>query len=281
MNNDNLIVIRSVYKITEMLVEPAKHPITGRYPDCVRLLDSNGNMILSDLDRKKDISLFIPENQVIKIFDGKTFNLDDPYQQNEWEAIKYSKRIAKARDERDAHGNLVIDGNAARYGLAEFYVEIPGLEAKEVSKKKRRIHVAETYVYNDTFEGLVTKAKVLNLMPNGLSFAELEQMMIKQSQTRPDQVIDLYEGKETYYRILIVDAIEKNVFVRRDKLLYYGDILIGSSDESVVAWLRDPERKTILEAIRAEVYGEEYVDRSTEDSTESTPKKGKGKSSDK
>jgi hypothetical protein len=80
MNNDNLIVIRSVYKITEMLVEPAKHPITGRYPDCVRLLDSNGNMILSDLDRKKDISLFIPENSVIKIFDGKTFNLDDPYQ---------------------------------------------------------------------------------------------------------------------------------------------------------------------------------------------------------
>lgn len=273
MNNDNLIVIRSVYKITEMLVEPAKHPITGRYPDCVRLLDSNGNLILSDLDRKKDLNLFIPEDTVVKIFDGKTFNLDDPYEQSLWEAIKYSKRIAKARDERDAHGNLVIDGDSMRYGQAEFYVEIPGLEASEASKKKRKIHKAETYIYNDTYEGLVTKAKVLSLMPAGLTYSEVEQMLIKQAQVRPDQIIDLYEGKETYYRILIVDAVEKNVIIKRDNLFYYGDILLGSSEETVIAWLKDPERETILKTIRAEIYGEEYVERETPKKDASKDKK--------
>jgi hypothetical protein len=78
--NSNLIILRSVYKITEMIVEPARNPKTGRYPECVRPLDSNGNMVLSDQDRKKSIDLLIPENKAIKIFDGKTFDLDDPYE---------------------------------------------------------------------------------------------------------------------------------------------------------------------------------------------------------
>lgn len=268
MDNENLIVIRSVYKITEMFVEPAKNPVTGRYPDCVRLVDNNGNLILSEADRKKDISLFIPENTVIKIFDGKTFDLNDPYQKNEWDSIKYSKRIAKARDERDAHGNLVIDGDQARYGMAEFYVEIPGLEAKESSNKNRRVHRAENYIYNDTLEGLITKARILGMMPKGLTQPEVEQMLIKQAKSRPDVVIDLYESKETQYKILIIDAQDKNVFRKRENLFYYGDLLIGSSEESIIAWLKDPERKSVLEAIRAEIYGEEYVTRTTKKNNE-------------
>jgi len=259
--NENLIVIRSVYKVTEMLVEPAKHPITGRYPECVRMVDSNGNLVLSDADRKKDMGLFIPEDKVIRIFDGKTFDMNDPYQANEWEAIKYSKRIAKARDEKDEYGNLVIDGNAARYGAAEFYVEIPGLEAKTISTKKRKIHEAESYVYADTYEGLYTKARVLGMMVKGLSQSEVEQMLIKQAQIRPDQVKDLYEGKETYYRILFVDAQDKNVIKKRDNLFYYGDLLLGSNEDTVIAYMRNPDVRTIMDTIRAEVYGEEYVSR--------------------
>lgn len=259
--NENLIVIRSVYKITEMLVEPARHPKTGRYPECVRPLDAAGNMILSDADRKKDISLFIPEDKAIKIYDGKTFDLNDPYENNEWEAIKYSKRIAKARDEKDEHGNLIIDGGAQRYGAAEFYVEIPGLEARESSKRKRRIHEAEAYIYNDTYEGLYTKARVLGMMVKGLTQSEVEQALIKQAQTRPDQVKDLYEGKETYYRILFVDAQDKNVIKKRDNLFYYGDLLLGSNEETVINYMRNPETKTIMDTIRAEVYGEDYVSR--------------------
>lgn len=259
--NSNLIILRSVYKVTRMFVEPARHPITGRYADCVRLLDSNGNMILSDQDRKGNIHLLIGEDKVIEIFDGKSFDLNDPYQSNEWEAIKFSKRIAKARDEKDEHGNLVIDGNAKRYGNAEFYVEIPGLEARESSKKKRKVHEAEAYVYNDTYEGLFTKARVLGLQVKGLTQSEVEQILIKQAQTRPDQVKDLYEGKETYWRIMFVDAIDKAIIKKRDNLYYYGDLLMGSNEDTVIAFMRNPEHKTIMDTVRAEVYGEEFVKR--------------------
>lgn len=257
--NSNLIILRSVYKITEMLAEPARNPKTGRYPDCVRPLDSNGNLILSDADRKQDISLFIPENKVIRIFDGKTFNLDDKYERNEWEAIKHSRRIAKARDEKDEYGNLVIDGSQKRYGIAEFYVEIPGLEAREISKKKRLIHQAETYVYNDTYEGLYTKARVLGLMVKGLSHSEVEQILIKRAVVRPKEIIDLYESKEIYYRILFVDGVDKSVFKKRDGLFYYGDVLLGSNEETVVSFMKKPESSTLLKTIREEIYGSEQV----------------------
>jgi len=260
-DNSNLVVIRSVYRVTKMLVEPAKHPKTNRYADCVRTLDSNGNMILSDADRKKDISLFIPEDKAIEIYDGKTFDLNDPYEAAQWDAIKYSRRIAKARDEKDEFGNLVIDGNAVRYGNAEFYVEIPGLEAKAISSKKRKIHEAESYVYNDTYEGLYTKARVLGMMVKGLSHSEVEQELIKRAQIKPEQVKDLYEGKETYFRILFVDALDKNVIRKRDNLFYYGDLLLGSNEDTVINYMRNPETKTIMDTIRAEVYGEDYVTR--------------------
>jgi hypothetical protein len=260
-DNSNLVVIRSVYRVTKMLVEPARHPKTNRYADCVRTLDSNGNMILSDADRKKDISLFIPEDKAIEIYDGKTFDLNDPYEAAQWDAIKYSRRIAKARDEKDETGNLVIDGNAVRYGNAEFYVEIPGLEAKAISSKKRKIHEAEAYIYNDTYEGLYTKARVLGMMVKGLSHSEVEQELIKRAQIKPEQVKDLYEGKETYFRILFVDALDKNVIKKRDNLFYYGDLLLGSNEETVINYMRNPETKTIMDTIRAEVYGEDYVTR--------------------
>ena len=260
-DNSNLIVIRSVYRVTKMLVEPARHPKTNRYADCVRTLDSNGNMILSDQDRKKDISLFIPEDAAVEIYDGKTFDLNDPYENAQWEAIKHSKRIAKARDEKDDNGNLIIDGNAVRYGNAEFYVEIPGLEAKAISTKKRRIHEAETYIYNDVYEGLYTKARVLGMMVKGLGHSEVEQELVKRAQIKPDQIKDLYEGKETYYRILFVDALDKNVIKKRDNLFYYGDLLMGSNEDTVIAYMRNPETKTIMDTIRAEVYGEDYVSR--------------------
>lgn len=260
-DNSNLVVIRSVYKVTRMTVEPQKHPKTGRYADCVRTIDSNGNIILSDADRKKDLSLFIPEDNAIEIFDGKTFDLNDPYENAQWEAIKHSKRIAKARNEKDEQGNLVIDGSSLRYGTAEFYVEIPGLEAKSISSKKRKIHEAETYIYGDTYEGLYTKARVLGMMVKGLSQSEVEQMLIKQATTRPDQVKDLYEGKETYFRILFVDAQDKNVIKKRDNLFYYGDLLLGSNEDTVINYMRNPETKTIMETMRAEIYGEEYVSR--------------------
>ncbi len=50
---ENIIVLRSVYGKVNMkyYINPCKDPKTGRFPDCVRTVDSFGNMILSDKDK--------------------------------------------------------------------------------------------------------------------------------------------------------------------------------------------------------------------------------------
>jgi hypothetical protein len=49
---DNKIVLRSVYGKVGMkyFIQPCKDKI-GRYPECVKQVDSHGDMILSDAER--------------------------------------------------------------------------------------------------------------------------------------------------------------------------------------------------------------------------------------
>jgi len=93
-------------------------------------------------DYSEGKAAFFPENHVFEIVSGKTFNLDNIYDKAEWEAIENCPLIAKSRDERDINGNLVIDGpkstptKPARNGVAELYIDRPGLDTqKRVSHK--------------------------------------------------------------------------------------------------------------------------------------------------
>ena len=49
---ENIIIIRAVMKITRCHMEPAKDPKTNRFGPTVREIDSKGDMILSDEDKK-------------------------------------------------------------------------------------------------------------------------------------------------------------------------------------------------------------------------------------
>ena len=51
----NEIILRSVYgKVNQTyFIQPCPNPRTGRLPDCVRTVDSNGDMILSEDDVRK------------------------------------------------------------------------------------------------------------------------------------------------------------------------------------------------------------------------------------
>lgn len=73
---DDIIILRSVFgKVGQKyFMNPVRDPKTGRYPSCVRPVDSKGDMIISDKDRNEGKPL-IPENKVFIIEDGTTFNL--------------------------------------------------------------------------------------------------------------------------------------------------------------------------------------------------------------
>lgn len=257
--SENKIILRSAYKIPRCFMEPAKNPSTGRFPEVVRKVNSQGDMLLDEED-KKARRFLIAETEIIEVFDGKVFDLDNEIDAAWWEAIRYSKKIAQDRWERDKNHNLVIDGSAKRYGTAEFYVERPGLEAKQRNDRKREIHEAKTYVYGDTPENLYNKVRLLgNPMP-GSAISDVEDYLVMLAERQPQLITQLYTGTDTHLRLFLLDAQDAKVIYNKDKLYYYGEgIVLGATDSAVLAYFKNPDNKRIVDMIKRDVYPDLYT----------------------
>jgi hypothetical protein len=80
INLSNKIILRSVRgKVGNVVkIQPCMDPKTSTYADCVKRVDSNGDMILSEKERN-DVNriYFIKETDTFDIVDGTTFDLSD------------------------------------------------------------------------------------------------------------------------------------------------------------------------------------------------------------
>lgn len=266
---DNIIILRSVYdKVNSMkyYIPPCKDPKTGLYPSCVRKVDSQDNMILSEKDRTEYAegrAVFFPENHVFVITSGKTYDLTNMYDKAEWECIKNCKLIAKDRNERDSKGNFIIDGikakpnNPGRNGIAELYIDRPGLDtARRVSKAKLR-NKAENFILNDErgIDGQLNMAKILGKDMSNQPAADIIDFLMRIAEKDPEKIIELYTGGDTNLRILFIDAKKKHVIYIKNKIYLYGDsIVLGATDDAVLAWMKDPRNKKVLELIQKDTY---------------------------
>ena len=152
MNNE--IILRSAYgKVNQIyFIQPCPNPKTGKLPACVKLVDSHGDMILSEDEVKRmnaGLVHFVPANHTFEIVDGTHFDLTDVVDKANWEAIEYCNWIAKDRYQRDEKGTLIIDGGAKRYGIADLYVERPGEITQAKVNKKQLVYRASSYIYED------------------------------------------------------------------------------------------------------------------------------------
>jgi hypothetical protein len=276
---DNKIIIRSVYKITRQWMEPCPEKATGRYPDSVKKVDSQGDMIVSEKEKNSG-RIFIAENERIEIYDGKTFDLTDAFDIAWWDAIKNSRKIALDRGYKNHLGEYVIDGNAKRYGTAEFYVEKPGAEAKLKITKKKLMHKAEQFVLSDTVGGVEQKVRILEKPMKGMPFEDIQTYLISLCEISPEKVIDLYTGGDMQLRILLLDSIDKGVIVHRNKEVYqYGEsTVLGSKQETVIDWMKNPNNSRLLDLIKTETYPELYT-KSDEVSSDSSTDTKKAKTS--
>lgn len=265
---DNIVILRSVYgKVGQKyFLTPVKDPKTGRYPDCVKQVNSNGDMIMSDNERNSG-DPFIAVDRVFTITDGTQFDLNDPYQRVQWEAIKNSPIIAPSRDARDSKGNLLIDGAKAegmvaqmraRYGVAELYVETPGVEVASRVNRKRKVHDAETYIYEDPkgAEGRVLKARLLGKNMKNAPDSEVTMYLLKIAEKDPNKIIDLYTGTDTALRLLLIEAKERKIIVVKNKVYMFDEIALGVTDDAVITFFKDPKNSKIVNFIMQETYPE-------------------------
>lgn len=262
----NIIILRSVFGkvIDKYLLGVAKDPVTGRLPECVRRVNSMGDMIMSDNDRNSG-KVLIPETQVFEVKDGTELNLEDPWQAAEWECIKHSPIIALSRDARDSKGNLLIDGDDprgktnARYGIAELYVEAPGVEVSKKINRRELVHKAESFIFDDEkgASGRIFRARLLGKNMKSAPDYDVKEYLLDIAKNDPQRIIDVYTGSDTSIRLLIIEAREKHVITIKNKVyLYADDIVLGVTEDAVLAYLKDPKNKKILELIKRDTYPE-------------------------
>ena len=264
MNMNNEIILRSAYgKVNQIyFINPCPNPRTGRYPDCVRLVKGDPNkgpteMILSEEDVAKmsrGEAHFVAADHVFEIVDGTTFNLDDVVDRANWESIEHCNWIAKDRFQRDAEGNLIIDGGARKYGIADLYVERPGEITKVKMDKKQTVFRAMQYIYEDSEAERIKKCRVLGRNLTTAIPADILDFLIEKAEKDPKKIIDLYEGEDWKMHLFILDAIDRGVIRRSEGIYKYDDKMLGGSLEATITFLRDIRFKKLLDSIKRETY---------------------------
>lgn len=270
--DSNIIILKSVYDKSNIkyYIQPCKDKY-GKFPSCIKKVNSSGDMIMSESERNafsEGTAAFFPENHIFEIQSGKTYHLDDLWEKAEWEAIQNCPLIAKSRDARDASGNLIIDGpistpqHPTRNGVAELYVDKPGLDTQRRVSRKQLVHKAESFIYDDPrgVDGQLNMARILGKDMRNQPAADVLDYLIRIAEKEPQKIIDLYTGNDVSLRLLFIDAKEKKVIYIKNKVYLYGDnIVLGATDDAVIAWMKDPKNQKVLELIKRETYPEYYT----------------------
>ena len=262
-----IITLRSVFDKGDIkyYIQPCKNKY-GQYPSCVKKVDSHGDMIMSENEKNaysEGKAAFFPENHIFVIQSGKTFNLDNIWDKAEWEAIQNCPVIAPSRDAKDINGNLIIDGpkstptKPARNGVAELYVDRPGLDTQRRVSHKKLVHKANTFIYDDPrgVDGQLNMARILGKDMRNQPTADVIDFLTRVAEKDPQKIINLYTGNDITLRLLFIDAKDKKVIYIKNKVYLYGDnIVLGATDDAVIAWMQEPKNQKVLELIKRDTY---------------------------
>ena len=267
---NNLVVLRSVFgKVGQKYyLNPAKDAKTGRYPECVKHVNSQGDLILTDAERNSG-KYYVKEDEVIIVEDGTTFDLNNEVEAARWEAIKNCPLIAPERFAKDANGNNLIDGTTdmrskkPRYGIAELYVDRPGLDSKNRVTKKKLIHEAVAYILDDErgYEGHLLRAKLLGKKMENMPASDVEDYLIQVAEKDPQKIISLYTGDDLTLRLLFYDAKDKHVIIRKNGVYIYSDnTVLGATDDAALSWMKQARNKKTLDLMSRDTYPEMYAE---------------------
>lgn len=271
----NIVVLRSVFgKVGQKYFIQPQKDAQGRYPKCVKRVDSKGDIILTQAElelESRGEAAFIPETALFVIEDGKTFNLDDVVEAAEWEAIKNCELIAPDRFAKNDKGDYLIDGTVdpkskrPRYGTAELYVDRPGFEAQRRVTRRKLIVEASNYIMNDErgYEGRLLVAKVLGRDMKNQPNADVEDYLLSIAEKTPEKIINCYTGGDIQLRMLFIEAKEKGVIVKKNGLYLYGEdgnVTLGATDSAVVEWMKQSKNQKTLSLIRKDTYPEMFED---------------------
>lgn len=266
---DNKIILRSVYGKVGMtyFIQPCKDKL-GRYPDCIKRVDSHGDMILSDEERNDYASkkkIFFPEDTVFTITDGKVFDLNNIEDKAVWEAIKNCQLIASDISEKTSTGEYKIHGTTdkkewrhRRYGIAELYIDRPGVETQRRVSRRKRITQACQFIIDDPqgADGRLLKAKLLGKHMTNMPSTDVEDYLLTVAEKDPEKIIKLYTGDDNDIRLLLIEARDKGVVIIKNKMYLYGARPLGATEEAAIEWMKNPSNQRYVEMLKKDTFPE-------------------------
>lgn len=263
---NNKIVLKSCYGKTgsTYFIQPHINPNTGRYPDSVRKTNASNDMILSPEDLSSG-KYFIKDTEVFEIHDNYTFDLDDPVQAAQWEAIKYCPLIAESRDAKDASGNYKIDGTVdtstgkPRYGKAELYIDRPGLMAQKKVKSKEIEHKAISFILDSDIDKNRLICRVFGRSMDRATTPEVTEFLISIAEKTPNKIIEAYSGGDLSLKLLLIAAKDKGIIKVTNGIYCYGEdqsTVLGSSEDTVITWMKMPANAKVLSLIKKDTFPE-------------------------
>lgn len=269
----NIVVLRSVFgKVGQKYYIQPQKDRRGKYADCVRRVNSQGDIILTPEEvnlENNGKAAFIPETATFIIEDGKTFNLDDPYDNAVWESIKNCDLIAPDRFAKNDKGDYLIDGTVdpkskrPRYGVAELYVDRPGYESQRRITRKKLIVEASNYIMNDDrgYDGRLLVARILGRNMTNQPNADVEDYLLSVAEKTPEKIIECYTGGDSSLRMLFIEARDKGVIYKKDGLYLYGEegkVVLGANDNAVITWMKSSKNAKTLAMIRKDTYADMF-----------------------
>lgn len=255
----NIITLRNVWgREKKYYLQPMKQKNGLNLPFVKKVkFNDNGEseMILSpDELNSKDRDYFIPEDELIEVYGGRTFNLDDPYERNLWKCIESNPVIAPERTAKDSNGNFLIDGTKERYGRADFYIEREGeLSSRRVSRIQL-VTKAYVFIENDNPSGRRTKCKLLGKNMKSAPDTDVTDYLYSRAEKNPNEIIDLYTGSDQALKLLIIDAKDKNIITNQSGIWMFSETMLGATDEAIILYLKNPDNQNIYDSIKNLTY---------------------------
>lgn len=266
----NKITLKNVYgREKKYYLQPMKQKNGTNFPFVKKVrYNDNGDseMILSpDELNDPERDYFIPEDELIEVYSGRTFNLDDPYERNLWKCIETNPVIAPERTAKDKHGNLLIDGTQERYGRADFYVEREGEVSKRRISRIQLVTKAYVFIENDSPQGRITKCKLLGKAMRNAPDTDVQDYLYNRAEKNPQEIIDLYTGSDQAMKLLVIDAKDKNVITNQSGIWMFSETMLGATDEAIIMYLKNPENQNIYESIKNLTFPDMVVKKSTKE----------------
>ena len=98
-------------------------------------------------------------------------------------------------------------------------------------------------------------ARILGKDMRNQPAADVIDFLTRVAEKDPQKIIKLYTGDDISLRLLFIDAKDKKVIYIKNKVYLYGDnIVLGATDDAVIAWMQEPKNQKVLELIKRDTY---------------------------